>query len=53
MPLFSSIARVVVRDNFVRLSHNPDLQRPLGLGPITATLPTLDREGRLIAGNQT
>ena len=48
MPLISSIARVVVRDNFVRLSHNPDLQRPLGLGPITATLPTLDRECRLL-----
>ncbi len=33
--------------------HNPDLQRPLGLGPITATLPTLDRECRLIGAFQT
>jgi hypothetical protein len=39
--------------NNVAFWHNPDLQRPLDLGPIMATLPTLDRKCRLIAGNQT
>ncbi len=33
--------------------HNPDLQRPLELGPIMATLPTFGAECLLIAAFQT
>ncbi len=43
----------MLSSNYGRFWHNPDLQRPLGLGPITATLPTFERECRFTAGNQT
>ena len=33
--------------------HNPDLQRPLELGPIMATLPTFGAECLVIAAFQT
>jgi hypothetical protein len=33
--------------------HNPDLQRPLDLGPIMATLPTFGAECRFIIAFQT
>ncbi len=33
--------------------HNPDLQRPLELGPIMAALPTFGAECRVIAAFQT
>ena len=33
--------------------HKADLQRPLGLGPITATLPTFGAECLVIAAFQT
>ncbi len=37
----------------VALWHNPDLQRPVWLGPIMATLPTFGVECRFIAAFQT
>ena len=38
---------------YVALWHNPDLQRPLGLGPIMAALPTFGAECLVIAAFQT
>jgi hypothetical protein len=37
----------------VRIWHNPDLRRPLGLGSIMATLPTFGAECLVIAAFQT
>ena len=37
----------------VRKWHNPDLQRPLELGPIMAALPTFGAECLVIAAFQT
>ncbi len=38
---------------YVCLWHNPDLQRPLELGPIMAALPTFGAECLVIAAFQT
>ncbi len=45
--------RRLLGSNYVGLWHNPDLQHPLELGPIMATLPTFGPECRLIAALQT
>ena len=42
-----------LNSNNVCFWHNPDLQRPLELGPIMATLPTLGAECRFTAAFQT
>ena len=45
--------RRLLGSNYVGLWHNPDLQHPLELGPIMATLPTFGPECLVIVAFQT
>jgi len=50
---FHAQPRGLLSSIYVSFWHNPDLQRPLELGPIMAALPTFGAECPVIAAFQT